>query len=278
MKYILFTFLFLLNFQVHANIDKAIYLECNNCYNTSDFVSFGKSNFEANYADNLNQQYAYTIVNHEAQLATFINFTHVYRQEPPPDNHLILDVIIPSLLTTDAEMHTDYFLSRYVIQVNNSKSPSHLTQSKSYKTRNTTHSIEPPKTLEITINGRIGYNSDATMAQYRGQISSALKSNVGGGSSWAKLAGRTIIIINFDNGKLGAFFSSIYTQYPYQYLNGTAINNNGDPISMGGGASSGGGGGGLTSSGSGTWTLVTGGAVGCTSIDGGTPVCEWITF
>jgi hypothetical protein len=284
MKYTLlgiFLVSFILSFKSSANtaIDRAIYLECETCYTTSDFVAFGKNNFENNYADNLNQQYKYTIVNHSAQLAVFVNFKHVYRPEPEPDSHLTLDIIIPSLLTADSEMNADYFLSRYVIQTNRSYSSSFSKQSKAnYAYEVSAASSNGPQTVEITISGQIGSNSSITMGQYRGQISSALKSNVGGGVNWAKLAGRTIIIVNFDNGKLGAFFSSIYSQSPYQYLNGTAVDKNGNPISMSGGASSGGGSGGVTSSGSGSWTIITGGAVACTSINGGSPMCEWIRF
>ena len=60
MKYMLlgiFLVSFILSFKSSANttIDRAIYLECEVCYTTSDFVTFGKNNFENNYSDNFNQ-------------------------------------------------------------------------------------------------------------------------------------------------------------------------------------------------------------------------------
>jgi len=286
MKYILLS-LFLVNFVIsfgsNANsaIERSIYLECESCYTTSDFVTFGKNDFNNNYSQNINQQYAYTIVNHSAQLAVFLNLKHLFREEPWPDSHLSLDVIIPNLLTTDSEMNADYFLSRFVIKSNGS-STSNFTESEAgtsnYVERNSSSNSSDPEIVEITIPGRIGPYADITMAQYRGQISAALKSNVGGGGNWAKLAGRAIVIINFDNGKLGAFFSSMYATTMYQYLSGTAVDHNGNPIKISGGAPSSGGTGGLTVSGSGGWSVISGGGVVCTGIHGGSQVCRWIRF
>lgn len=50
-------------------IENPLYLECNTCLTTTEFQSFGLQHFENNFSEDINQFYAYTMVNESAQLA-----------------------------------------------------------------------------------------------------------------------------------------------------------------------------------------------------------------
>ncbi len=282
------------SFATNYEFDRAVYLECNTCSTASDFKQYGLNHFNNNYYSQLNQAYAYTIVNHSESKAYFIDITHKYREDP--ESGYDLDVVIPYALTDSNELLDDYELAKYAIR-NSSGYSSSSSQSQSAQTVSgfkiskssfvTSSSNDDFDVLSVRLNGvsisSVQYTGVSAVA---GQISQKLDSDTTLSSGWHKLAGRAVIIVEFDDGKLGAYFKGIYTTDMYSYLEGTAVMNDGTPapVSMTGGTPTGGSSSGLTSPGSGSWTVASsgssggGGVFGCTSIDGGTPVCEWIPF
>lgn len=188
-------------------------------------------------------------------------------------------MIIPYLLTAEGEMADDYLISKYAIREYASS------QTQSYSMTFSAQSTSEPEIVEVTINSSIGAVEYGGVGAVAGLISQQLNSHTTLSSGWHKLVGRTVIIVNFNDGKLAAFFQTLSGTLMYSYLQGTAVDSNGNPapVSSIGSSPSAGGTGGLTGAGSGSWTVLTssgggGGVVACTSIDGGTPVCEWIRF
>ncbi|MCL1077253.1 hypothetical protein L2734_03515 [Parashewanella spongiae] len=238
-----------------------------------------------------NLVFAYTVVNQSTNKAVFINVMRFYESEPG----LTIDKIIPRVMTTEDEMHDDYLLSRFVIRNTGQSSTYDSVVNGNNETSINSWFNNDPEVIEVTLNTTISdvmvtqSHTGLGMASIAGQISTALKSHVSSGA-WAKLAGRTVLIVNFDDGRLASFFVNIYVTEPYVYLEGTAVDLNGEPISVnfsgnpsngsGSGGTGGSGGSGLTGSGSGSWIINgSGGSSGggsilaCVSIDGGEPEC-----
>jgi len=286
MKKILFSLILLstlwgLNANASTAIDRAIYIECDSCSSTTDFKSFGIAHFNENYAQNLNQMYSYTIVNQSTQLAVFLDIQHRYM--PDPESGYPLDVIIPTLLTSETEMTRDYTLSKYVVrhEVPLEGSSSYSQVFGSFNIMQNSQPGNEYEVVEVSIDGStLSYVSLVGMGVIRSEISSKLESHLGG-QDWVKLKGRTIIIVKFNDGKLAAFFNDLSTAF-YVYMEDTGVDNNGNPVNVTGpraektGGS--GGGNGITSHGSGSWSILRGGQSVCTSVEGLQPVCYWIPF
>lgn len=252
-------------------IENAVYLECNTCSTTTEFKNFGVQHFKDNYSADVNKFYAYTIVNESSQLAVFIDIKHKYQSDP--ESGTTIDVYIPYLLTSDGEMADDYLISQYAIRGNTSNQSSKMM----------IFSTSEPKVVEVTIDSSIGEMEYTGVGSVAGLISQQLNSHVTLSSGWHKLVGRAVSIVNFNDGKLASFFQQLGGTLMYSYLQGTAVDLDGNPVPVDsiGSSPSAGGSGGLTSSGSGSWTVFSsggGGVMACTSIDGGTPVCKWIRF
>lgn len=281
-KYFYFLLLFIScsSFAVEVErdpLDNAIYIECNSCESLSSFKVYALNDFNNRFYDYRNQIFSYTVVNQSTNKAVFLNIQHKYRKDP--ESGYDLDVVIPTILTTEDEMYDDYLLSSYVVRNNNISSLSGPSMQVLSIFNN------DAKVVEINVGSSIHDIGTDGLSSISGAISSALGSHQNLGQSWAKLAGRSVIIVNFPDGKLGAFFASIYSTKPYIYLDGTAVDLNGNAINiLLDGAVSVGGSGGVTTSGSGSWIPVGGstgsggggGILACTAVHGNPPVCKLI--
>lgn len=283
---VIFIYLFLViaSFESSANIaqsfNRAVFLECNNCQSISDFKKHSMSHFENNFRGDHNKSYAYTIVNHNSRKAVFIDLKNYYRIDP--ESGTVLDVVIPTLLTTDSEMEDDYNLSSYVVgakEVSTASSSLNLNDRHSkYDISYTFFDKPKPKVATVHINRSI-HSLSYGVKEIASQISQGLNSHVTLASGWHKLAGRAVIIVTFNDGALGAFFKCLYCTDMYSYLEGTAIDSNGNIVNIPGAINpSNGQSGGVTTIGSGSWSIISSGVLACTSIKGGTPVCEWIKY
>ncbi|MGK0272787.1 MAG: hypothetical protein ACI88H_003463 [Cocleimonas sp.] len=268
-------------------LDRAIYVECNSCESLTSFKNYALNDFNNRFYSYKNQLFSYTVVNHNSKKAVFINIQHKYRLDREGYE---LDVVIPSTLTSSGEMFDDYLLSRYVLR---NSTTTNYKISKTKVSLSTSSTVEPlgslllfndAETVQIELNSSIHDIGVGGLSAISGQISSALSSHTNS-QSWAKLSGRAVIIIKFSDGKLAAFFASIYSTKPYMYLDGSAVDEAGNLINLGidgAAASSGsGGGGGVVGNGSwivggGTGSGGGGGIVACTGIHGEAPVCTMI--
>ena len=286
LKYFIFGVLLLSSqkfaFGADYQFDNAVYVECNTCSTSAQFKQFGIDHFNNYYYGQTNQAFAYTIVNHSEQKAYFIDITHKYR--PDPESGYVLDVIIPYSLTDTTELHSDYELSAYAIRNTSYTSNSYLSSKNlSSQSLSLALSIQDPKVIKVNLNTNISSVQYAGVYAVSGQISSALDSQSTLSSGWHKLAGRAVIIVEFNDGKLATFFKGINVTTPYIYMEGTAVKNDGSPapvdMTVSAPRLSGAGG-------SGSWTVIPSGSSGssggkvlaCAGVHGGVPTCEWITF
>lgn len=247
-----------------ASQTSSAWVSCTSCTTISSFKNAADTNFKNQYQKNEDQTFYYTVVNANTSEAVFIKVFHYYEYDA--EMQIYVDYTSVTSQTSSDELHSDFLLSKEIYTA--------------------TGEI---KEVEITIDASIEDARYVGVMVYNSKISQALQSHATLSSGWHKLARRTVLKVNLNDGKFSAFFQGINTTNMYIYLPGTAVNDagelvsistNGATVNSGSTDSSGGVGDiGIHDGRNGTalWNLQ-GGVMACVYIDGMIKGCYWVVI
>lgn len=242
------------------------YLKCNTCTDIYSFKEAAKDEFNSEYILLEDQTYYFTVVNDVSALGALVKVFHYWEFDSELNKEV--SVVLVAAETGSIDMAPVYNFAHMIFTPDGETKP-----------------------IEITINSDMNWVSTAGIAGVRPEISAQLKSKDWGGVSWAHLAGRAVIsVTTSDGGSFLVFFNAINSTTQYIYLAGTAINANGDLISIfplpstpnvGGSGVSTGSSGGIYDNNSSDYDdaakwIVRSGTIVCTRYAGGEWRCMWM--